>query len=42
MIGDCFTEEEVNEMKDGQFEGILGQLEMSIEEWDSDKCPAVK
>merc|ERR1711892_1576352 len=42
MIGDCFTEEEVNEMKDGQFEGILGQLKMSIEEWDSDKCPAVK
>merc|ERR1711892_412452 len=42
MIGDCFTEEEVNEMKDGQFEGILDQLEMSIEEWDSDKCPAVK
>merc|ERR1711892_435906 len=42
MIGDCFTEEEVNKMKDGQFEGILGQLEMSIEEGDSDKCPAVK
>merc|ERR1719320_1150749 len=36
------TEEEVNEMKDHQLKGILEQLSATINEWDSQKCPAMK
>merc|ERR1711942_409924 len=42
MVGECMTEEEVNEMKDHQLEGILEQLSETINEWDSQKCPAMK
>jgi len=42
LVGECVTEEEVTEMKDHQLKGILMQLQTSAEEWDSDKCPAVK
>ena len=42
MIGQCNTEEEVTEMKDYQFQGILNQLATGDHEWDSEKCPAVK
>merc|ERR1712212_765622 len=42
LVGDCATEEEVNNMKDGQLEGLLEQLSDTIEEWDSEKCPAIK
>merc|ERR1712168_381638 len=42
LVGDCATEEEVNDMKDGQIEGILEQLSDTIKEWDSEKCPAIK
>merc|ERR1719318_498236 len=42
LIGDCNSEEDVIEMKDQQLKGILHQLQTNIEEWDSEKCPAVK
>jgi len=42
LIGECNTEEEVNENKDHQLKGILIQLQSSVEEWDSEKCPAIK
>merc|ERR1712212_1448727 len=42
LVGDCATEEEVNNMKDGQLEGLLEQLSDTIKEWDSEKCPAIK
>jgi len=42
LIGGCNSEEDVNELKDDQLKGILHQLETIIEEWDSEKCPAVK
>jgi len=42
MKDGCNTQEEVNEMKDHQMEGILHQLQQSVEEWDTDKCPVVK
>jgi len=42
MIGKCKTEEEVTEMKDYQFQGILNQLATTLDEWESEKCPAVK
>jgi len=42
LIGDCNTEEDVTNMKDEQLRVIIGQLETSIEEWDSEKCPPVQ
>merc|ERR1711942_277867 len=42
MVGECMTEEEVNEMKDHQLKGILEQLSATINEWDTQKCPAMK
>merc|ERR1719392_332981 len=42
MIGDCATEEEVNELRDEVIPGVLEQLSESDEKWDSEKCPAVK
>merc|ERR1712212_1386234 len=42
LIGDCMTEEEVNTEKDRQIKDVLQQLSEKIDEWDSEKCPAVK
>merc|ERR1719312_1064376 len=42
MVGECMTEEEVNEMKDHQLKGILEKLSATIHEWDTQKCPAMK
>ena len=42
MIGDCNTEEEINDIKDQQLSSVLEQLQINVEEWDTDKCPAVK
>ena len=42
LIGSCFTEGEVNELKDIQIQGVLEQLKTSIDAWDSDKCPPVR
>jgi len=42
QIGDCFTMEEVNKIRDEQIPGLLEQISQSIKEWDSEKCPAIK
>eukprot|EP00092_Neocalanus_flemingeri_P035474 GFUD01038602.1.p1 GENE.GFUD01038602.1~~GFUD01038602.1.p1 ORF type:complete len:189 (+),score=62.36 GFUD01038602.1:153-719(+) len=42
LVGECNTEEQVTAMKDRQLKGNLVQLQTSLDEWDSDKCPAVK
>ena len=42
LIGECNSEEEVTAAKDHQLTGILHQLQSSIQEWDSDKCPPVR
>merc|ERR1712128_152437 len=42
MIGECNTEEEINDIKDQQLSSVLEQLQINVEEWDTDKCPAVK
>merc|ERR1712179_239527 len=42
LVGDCATEEEVNDMKDGQIDGLLEQLSDTIQEWDHEKCPPIK
>merc|ERR1711970_1367489 len=42
MIGDCYTKEEVTKMKDDQIVKVLEQLQSTVKEWDSEKCPATK
>eukprot|EP00092_Neocalanus_flemingeri_P079860 GFUD01099523.1.p1 GENE.GFUD01099523.1~~GFUD01099523.1.p1 ORF type:complete len:218 (-),score=77.41 GFUD01099523.1:472-1125(-) len=42
LVGECNSEQEVTDMKDHQLKGILMQLQTSVQEWDSEKCPAVK
>merc|ERR1712179_202739 len=42
LVGDCATEEEVNDMKDGQIDGLLEQLSDTIQEWDHEKCQPIK
>lgn len=42
LEGECFTHAEIMRMKDSTTESILKQLESSLQEWDSNKCPAVK
>merc|ERR1712010_278036 len=42
LIGDCYSEEDVINMKDHQLKNVLEVLEKSVEEWDTDKCEAVK
>merc|ERR1711970_1185883 len=41
LIGECMTEEQVNTENDRQIVSVLQGLS-SNEEWDSEKCPAVK
>merc|ERR550517_1371164 len=42
LEGECFTHAEIMNMKDGTTSSILKQLKSSLQEWDSNKCPAVK
>eukprot|EP00092_Neocalanus_flemingeri_P007597 GFUD01008199.1.p2 GENE.GFUD01008199.1~~GFUD01008199.1.p2 ORF type:complete len:182 (-),score=46.44 GFUD01008199.1:2007-2552(-) len=42
LVGECNSEQEVTDMKDHQLKVILMQLQTSVQEWDSEKCPAVK
>merc|ERR1711997_680087 len=41
LIGECYSEEDVIAMKDHQLKNVLEVLEKSVEEWDTEKCPAV-
>jgi len=42
LEGKCFTHAEIMKMKDGTTSSILKQLKSSLQEWDSNKCPAVE
>merc|ERR1712010_438003 len=42
LIGDCYSEEDVINMKDHQLKNVLEVLEKSVEEGDTDKCEAVR
>merc|ERR1712037_353820 len=42
LEGECFTHAEILKMKDRTTDSILKQLKSSLQEWDSNKCPAVK
>jgi len=41
LVGECYSEEDVIAMKDHQLKNVLEVLEKSVEEWDTEKCPAV-
>ena len=38
----CYPDEDVEALKDMQTGIVFEEMESSIEEWDSDKCPAIK
>jgi len=40
LVGACFSEEEVDDMKDTQVEVFLAQVKKNMPNWDSSKCPA--
>merc|ERR1711872_333950 len=40
ILAPCWTEEELTEKKDEQLEQVLEQVQSSIKEWDTNKCPA--
>merc|ERR1712179_214739 len=42
QIGVCFSQDEVNRMRDEQIPEILEKISHSIKTWDSEKCPAIK
>jgi len=42
LMGDCYDEETVTEMKDSQFSAVVDQLDQTLEEWDHQLCPAVR
>merc|ERR1712059_87529 len=42
LLGDCYTEEQMNAEKNKQIEAILGTIKKAIQEWDSTKCPTIR
>ena len=42
IVGKCHTCEEVFARKDDLMQGVLYKLQLSIEEWDLNKCPVTK
>jgi len=42
LVGDCYDEDEVIVMKDKQLKNVMLVMEQSVEEWDTQKCPAIK
>jgi len=42
LLGDCYGQKEVERMKKQQLKGILGKMEKTVEEWDSNLCPLVR
>merc|ERR1711970_341888 len=42
ILTDCMDEEQMHRYKDEQYENALGNIEATIENWDSKKCPAVQ
>jgi len=41
LVGDCYSEDEVDTMRASRFDDVIAHLERA-EEWDSDLCPSVK
>jgi len=42
LIGECYTEQKVNEMEEHQMTTVLQNIQSTISDWDSSKCPAIK
>merc|ERR1719300_862532 len=42
LVGECNTCEEVTAMKDEQLKKVLKNVKSSVNEWDTNKCPATK
>merc|ERR1712215_30108 len=42
LVGKCNTCEEVTTMKDEQLKKVLKNVQSSVKEWDTNKCPATK
>merc|ERR1719356_1669368 len=42
LVGECNTCEEVTTMKDEQLKKVLKNVKSSVNEWDTNKCPATK
>merc|ERR1711915_1127481 len=42
LVGECNTCEEVTTMKDEQLKLVLKNVQSSVKEWDTNKCPATK
>ena len=42
LIGDCNTEEVVTTMKKNMMKDVLEQFGQSINEWNTEKCPATR
>ena len=42
LLGDCYSQKEVDNMKSQQLKGILSKIETEIDEWDSSLCPLVR
>merc|ERR1711942_465328 len=42
MIGECYTEEEVDGIKDQEIPQMMQQLSTSVKEWNSELCPVIE
>jgi len=42
MIGECYTEEEVDDIKDQEIPQMMQQLSTSVKEWNSELCPVIE
>merc|ERR1711875_98515 len=42
MIGECYTEEEVNDIIDQEIPQMMQQLSTSVKEWNSELCPVIE
>ena len=42
MIGECYTEEEVDIIKDQEIPQMMQQLSTSVKEWNSELCPVIE
>merc|ERR1712215_347386 len=42
MVGDCHTQEEVDELKYAKIEDLMDKLQTVVTAWDPEKCPPFK
>merc|ERR1712055_952144 len=42
MVGNCFTQEQVDEQKYPKIVDLMDKLKQTVTEWDPEKCPPFK